>query len=262
MPAQECRIAGRWRWSTLSATHVGGFHGPQVCGLVGISYRQLDYWARTGLLQPSVAAAKGSGIAPRLLVLGRARAQGHQAAARRRASRCSRPAGPSSACARISGADLASANLVLTGTQLGAGPLQRRGRRPAGRRPGRVQHRAAGRRGRGARRRHRPPRRGDGRRRHAAERPARRRLRGPPGSDHDGPCARRAHTPSGLCARRARSRFAHPSDALFAALLDLSGERWEYEPVEFPLEWDEHGHADRRASGPTSTCPTAASSSS
>ncbi len=43
------------------ATHVGGFHGPQVCGLVGISYRQLDYWARTGLLQPSVAAAKGSG---------------------------------------------------------------------------------------------------------------------------------------------------------------------------------------------------------
>ena len=44
-----------------SVTHVGGFHGPQVCGLVGISYRQLDYWARTGLLQPSVAAAKGSG---------------------------------------------------------------------------------------------------------------------------------------------------------------------------------------------------------
>ena len=45
----------------VSTTHVGGFHGPQVCGLVGITYRQLDYWARTGLLQPSVAAAKGSG---------------------------------------------------------------------------------------------------------------------------------------------------------------------------------------------------------
>ena len=44
-----------------SVTRVGGFHGPQVCGLVGISYRQLDYWARTGLLQPSVSAAKGSG---------------------------------------------------------------------------------------------------------------------------------------------------------------------------------------------------------
>ena len=25
-----------------------GFGGPQVCKIVGISYRQLDYWARTG----------------------------------------------------------------------------------------------------------------------------------------------------------------------------------------------------------------------
>ena len=38
--------------------HVGGFHGPQVWGLVGISYRQLDYWARTGLLQPSLATLR------------------------------------------------------------------------------------------------------------------------------------------------------------------------------------------------------------
>ena len=38
-----------------------GFSGSQVCGLVGITYRQLDYWARTGLLQPSLAVAKGSG---------------------------------------------------------------------------------------------------------------------------------------------------------------------------------------------------------
>jgi hypothetical protein len=36
-------------------------------------------------------------------------------------------------------------------------------------------------------------------------------------------------------------RFAHPSERLFAALLDLSGERWEYEPVEFPLDWDANG---------------------
>ncbi len=36
-------------------------------------------------------------------------------------------------------------------------------------------------------------------------------------------------------------RFAHPSERLFAALLDLTDERWEYEPVEFPLEWDESG---------------------
>ena len=38
-----------------------GFRGPQVCSLVGITYRQLDYWARTGLLRPSVVDAKGSG---------------------------------------------------------------------------------------------------------------------------------------------------------------------------------------------------------
>jgi len=38
-----------------------GFRAPQVCHLVGITYRQLDYWARTGLLQPSLKTARGSG---------------------------------------------------------------------------------------------------------------------------------------------------------------------------------------------------------
>jgi DNA-binding transcriptional MerR regulator len=38
-----------------------GFRGPQVCSIVGITYRQLDYWARTDLLRPSLADAKGSG---------------------------------------------------------------------------------------------------------------------------------------------------------------------------------------------------------
>jgi DNA-binding transcriptional MerR regulator len=38
-----------------------GYSGPQVCRLVGITYRQLDYWARTGLLTPTLAKAKGSG---------------------------------------------------------------------------------------------------------------------------------------------------------------------------------------------------------
>jgi DNA-binding transcriptional MerR regulator len=40
---------------------VDGFRGPQVCKVVGITYRQLDYWARTNLLRPSMADAKGSG---------------------------------------------------------------------------------------------------------------------------------------------------------------------------------------------------------
>jgi DNA-binding transcriptional MerR regulator len=43
------------------ATEEQGFRGPQVCSIVGITYRQLDYWARTHLVRPSVADAKGSG---------------------------------------------------------------------------------------------------------------------------------------------------------------------------------------------------------
>jgi DNA-binding transcriptional MerR regulator len=38
-----------------------GFRGPQVCKIVGITYRQLDYWARTDLIRPSIADARGSG---------------------------------------------------------------------------------------------------------------------------------------------------------------------------------------------------------
>jgi DNA-binding transcriptional MerR regulator len=38
-----------------------GYSGPQVCKLVGITYRQLDYWDRTDLLKPELANAKGSG---------------------------------------------------------------------------------------------------------------------------------------------------------------------------------------------------------
>ena len=38
-----------------------GYRAPQVCNLVGITYRQLDYWARTGLIVPSISAAHGSG---------------------------------------------------------------------------------------------------------------------------------------------------------------------------------------------------------
>ena len=38
-----------------------GYRVPDVCRIVGISYRQLDYWARTGLVKPSVKDAQGSG---------------------------------------------------------------------------------------------------------------------------------------------------------------------------------------------------------
>src|SRR6201986_2092182 len=38
-----------------------GYRGPTACAAAGITYRQLDYWARTGLVEPSVQAAHGSG---------------------------------------------------------------------------------------------------------------------------------------------------------------------------------------------------------
>lgn len=38
-----------------------GYRVPEVCKVVGISYRQLDYWARTELVTPSVRDAGGSG---------------------------------------------------------------------------------------------------------------------------------------------------------------------------------------------------------
>lgn len=42
-----------------------GFRGPEVCKIAAISYRQLDYWTRTGLVSASLAQARGSGT-PRL----------------------------------------------------------------------------------------------------------------------------------------------------------------------------------------------------
>jgi hypothetical protein len=35
--------------------------------------------------------------------------------------------------------------------------------------------------------------------------------------------------------------FAHPSERLFAKLLSLYGYEWRYEPIEFPLDWDDGG---------------------
>lgn len=38
-----------------------GYRGPVACGAAGITYRQLDYWARTSLVEPSIRTATGSG---------------------------------------------------------------------------------------------------------------------------------------------------------------------------------------------------------
>jgi DNA-binding transcriptional MerR regulator len=91
-----------------------GFRGPQVCKLVGITYRQLDYWARTGLLRPSISDARGSGTQRRysyhdvleLKVIKQLIDAGISLQRARRAAQCLRDG---------LGVDLASANLVLVG---------------------------------------------------------------------------------------------------------------------------------------------------
>jgi DNA-binding transcriptional MerR regulator len=43
------------------ADQLMGYRGPAACQIAGITYRQLDYWARTSLVVPSIRGASGSG---------------------------------------------------------------------------------------------------------------------------------------------------------------------------------------------------------
>jgi DNA-binding transcriptional MerR regulator len=105
--------------------HVEGFRGPQVCKLVGITYRQLDYWARTDLLRPSLADAAGSGTQRRysyhdvlsLKVIKKFLDAGLALPAARRAVDCLRQAGDDMAAANIVLSD-ASSVLATTGEEL------------------------------------------------------------------------------------------------------------------------------------------------
>ncbi len=45
----------------MTEAFVDGFSGKKAAEVVGITYRQLDYWARTDLIRPSLADAAGSG---------------------------------------------------------------------------------------------------------------------------------------------------------------------------------------------------------
>jgi DNA-binding transcriptional MerR regulator len=49
------------KFVTSPVTPEIGYRGTTACSAAGISYRQLDYWARTGLVEPSVRSATGSG---------------------------------------------------------------------------------------------------------------------------------------------------------------------------------------------------------
>jgi hypothetical protein len=42
--------------------------------------------------------------------------------------------------------------------------------------------------------------------------------------------------------RNGRPCFSHPSEEVFADILDFYGIEWQYEPRTFPLEWDEQGN--------------------
>ena len=57
MPAQGVLFQG----DLPELDEEAGYRGPTACKAAGITYRQLDYWARTGLVEPSVRPAGGSG---------------------------------------------------------------------------------------------------------------------------------------------------------------------------------------------------------
>src|SRR5271154_6297649 len=104
------------RPSTTMTGPVDGFRGTQVCAVVGITYRQLDYWARTDLLRPSLMDATGSGSKRRysyrdvleLKVIKRLLDAGLKLQQARQAVECLRG---------DLGIDLASAQLVLAGAR-------------------------------------------------------------------------------------------------------------------------------------------------
>ncbi|WP_037568374.1 MerR family transcriptional regulator [Phaeacidiphilus oryzae] len=67
-PAPRLNDVGAWqpearpmRSEDPTGSEMIGYRGPTACAAAGITYRQLDYWARTGLVEPSVRPAHGSG---------------------------------------------------------------------------------------------------------------------------------------------------------------------------------------------------------
>lgn len=60
-PVTGCDESGGMPGSATDGDGAVGYRGVTACHAVGISYRQLDYWARTALVVPSVRDASGSG---------------------------------------------------------------------------------------------------------------------------------------------------------------------------------------------------------
>ncbi len=207
-----------------------GYGGPQVCKIVGITYRQLDYWARTDLLRPSLVDAAGSGSQRRY---------SYRDLVALKVIKSLLDAGLSLQTARKAieylrdhlGEDLASASLVLDGTRSVlvrtgedivdvvrqgqgvlnivplAGLVEQLDASIHELRAG-CSHRGAG----------------------AASRPGRERRWG-----------RVTITPADTLPHE-QVRFAHNSERQFAKLLDFYGIAWEYEPRTFTLELDAEGN--------------------
>ncbi|WP_179850963.1 MerR family transcriptional regulator [Streptomyces sp. TLI_55] len=60
-PQRPAAVPSSGGGATSMASEQIGYRGPTACAAAGITYRQLDYWARTGLVEPSVRPAYGSG---------------------------------------------------------------------------------------------------------------------------------------------------------------------------------------------------------
>ena len=234
-----------------------GFRGAQVCELVGITYRQLDYWARTDLLRPSITDATGSGSQRRysygdvleLKVIKRLLDAGLKLQQARQAVECLRG---------DLGVDLASAQLVLAGS-----------RSVLAHSDGEIVDLLAG--GQGVfnvlplsgvvseleaaivEHRRPPP---------AAPQPASA-IRPPPIWRRPRPPSvePRRHSSESNPRPGTVTRFAHESERRFARILDFYGVEWEYEPVEFALDWDDDRPADVRVPPRLLAAPTRVSSS-
>ena len=133
-----------------TSTRRRGYRGPTACRAAGITYRQLDYWARTGLVEPSIRPATGLRHAAPVQLPRHPRAQGGQAAARHgrlAAADPHRGEPPARARGRRPRAD----HPHVRRCQRLRVHLGRRGHRPGPGRPGRVRHRRRSRvaRGRG-----------------------------------------------------------------------------------------------------------------
>ena len=95
-----------------------GYREPTACAAAGITRRQLDYWAKTGLVEPSVPRRPWLRLAPPIQLPRHPGAEGRQAAARHRHLAAADPSGGRSTYATAARADLAQVTLMSDGVSV------------------------------------------------------------------------------------------------------------------------------------------------